>query len=255
MQKGICTYNVVAQRAEGSNKSEMVNQLLFGDIYEIMEISPDQKWLKIKTLYDNYEGHIDAKLHHTLEDYKPNAITQEVTVLYKGTQKYFIPAGCFVALAPDRKTIEITGNVFNIEGSLDDLHSSQDFNKLKSNALKYLTTPYLWGGKSNFGIDCSGLVQQVYKMNGIQLLRDAYQQATQGREVQFEERQPGDLAFFGESGKITHVGIVSENQEIIHAHGEVRIDTLDDKGILNKNINAYSHALLKINRIFNEVKV
>lgn len=252
---GICTYNVVAQRAEGSNKSEMVNQLLFGDIYEILEISPDHKWVKIKTLYDNYEGYIDAKLHHALEDYKPNAITQEVAVLHSSSLKLFVPAGCFVALSADRKTIEIAGNTFTIEGAIDDLHTSHDFYKLKNNALKYLSTPYLWGGKSNFGIDCSGLVQQVYKMNGIQLLRDAYQQATQGTEVRFEDRKPGDLAFFGESGKITHVGIVSENQEIIHAHGEVRVDVLDDKGILNKNINAYSHALLKINRIFNEVKV
>lgn len=251
MQKGICTYNVVAQRAEGSHKSEIVNQLLFGDIYEVLSLSPDQKWLQIKTLFDNYEGFIDAKLHYAVEDYQPSAITQDVGILSNTTSKIFIPAGCFLQLNHGNQ-VNIKDVTYTFAGTTEGLHTNLSFQKLKSNALKYMGTPYLWGGKSNFGIDCSGLVQQVYKMNGIQLLRDAYQQASQGTEVPFEDRRPGDLAFFGLSGKITHVGIVLENEEIIHAHGEVRIDVLDTKGILNKKINAYSHTLLKINRIFSE---
>ncbi|HTF82261.1 MAG TPA: C40 family peptidase [Cytophagales bacterium] len=252
MIKGISIYNVIPQRAEGSNKSEMVNQLLFGDIYEILSVSPDQKWLQIKTLYDNYEGFIDAKLHHAIEDYNPNAITQEVCILKDELRKIYIPAGCFLQLHADGSRIHILDTIFNITGTVDHLHTNPSYTRLKNNAYKFLGTPYLWGGKSNFGIDCSGFVQQVFKMSGIQLLRDAYQQATQGTEVLFEERQAGDLAFFGESGKITHVGLLLEHDEIIHAHGEVRIDSLDQHGILNKKINAYSHALLKINRIFSK---
>jgi cell wall-associated NlpC family hydrolase len=118
-------------------------------------------------------------------------------------------------------------------------------------ALLYLNTPYLWGGKTPFGIDCSGFTQMVYKLNGFNILRDASQQASQGEVLSFiEESSPGDLAFFDNNeGEITHVGIIMEDHRIIHAHGKVRIDLLDQSGIYNLDTKIHSHKLRMIKKI------
>ena len=111
--------------------------------------------------------------------------------------------------------------------------------------------PYLWGGKSTFGIDCSGLTQQVYKLGGYELPRDAYQQAELGEVLSFvEEAEPGDLAFFDNAdGKIIHVGIILGDYKIIHAHGKVRIDPFDSNGIFNTDSQKYSHKLRFIKKV------
>ena len=124
-------------------------------------------------------------------------------------------------------------------------------NNLVKTAFLYLNSPYLWGGKTPFGIDCSGFTQMVYKLNGYKLLRDASQQATQGDALSFiEESEPGDLAFFDNNeGHITHVGIIMEDHYIIHAHGKVRIDRLDHSGIYNVDRNLHTHKLRVIKKI------
>ena len=123
--------------------------------------------------------------------------------------------------------------------------------ELINTAYMYLNAPYLWGGKTLFGIDCSGFTQMVYKLNGYKLLRDASQQASQGEVLSFiEESEPGDLAFFdNEEGKIIHVGIMLENNYIIHASGKVRIDRLDHLGIYNAELNRHTHRLRVIKKI------
>ena len=118
-------------------------------------------------------------------------------------------------------------------------------------AYLFLNAPYLWGGKTIFGIDCSGFTQMVYKLNGHQLLRDASQQATQGDPLSFiEESEPGDLAFFdNEEGLITHVGIMLKDNHIIHASGKVRVDRIDHTGIYNNELRTHTHKLRVIKRI------
>jgi len=117
--------------------------------------------------------------------------------------------------------------------------------------MMYLNAPYLWGGRSPFGIDCSGFTQVIYKLNGFKLPRDASQQATIGETLSFiEESESGDLAFFdNEEGNIIHVGIMLENNNIIHASGKVRIDKIDHQGIFNSETNTYSHRLRLIKKI------
>ena len=127
----------------------------------------------------------------------------------------------------------------------------KDKSQLLKTAFSYLNAPYLWGGKTPFGIDCSGFTQMVYKLNGYRILRDASQQATQGEALSFiEESEPGDLAFFDNSeGHITHVGIIMPNNYIIHAHGKVRIDRLDHSGIYNEEKRQHTHKLRVIKKI------
>ena len=167
-----------------------------------------------------------------------------------------------------RKTKTVTENFINYQhngektllsiGSEIDTDNQEDtknnFDKenLKKTALEFLNVPYLWGGRSFFGIDCSGFTQIVYKVNGIQRPREAYQQAEAGEVLNFvEEAEIGDLAFFeNEEGRIIHVGIMLENQKIIHAHGKVRIDDLDCIGIFNKDQNKHTHKLRFVKRIF-----
>jgi cell wall-associated NlpC family hydrolase len=144
---------------------------------------------------------------------------------------------------------EINTQNYEFEGlKISGVKSKSD---LINTAYMYLNAPYLWGGKSVFGIDCSGFTQMVYKLNGYKLLRDAAQQASQGEVLSFiEESEPGDLAFFdNEEGKIIHVGIMLENNYIIHASGKVRIDRLDHLGIYNAELNRHTHRLRVIKKI------
>ncbi len=108
------------------------------------------------------------------------------------------------------------------------------------------------GRKTVFGTDCSGFTQTVYKILGIPLLRDAYQQAAQGETVSLlQEVRPGDLAFFDNpEGRITHVGIMLDEQRIIHASGKVRIDPIDNQGIVNADTGERTHQLRLIKRVF-----
>ena len=118
-------------------------------------------------------------------------------------------------------------------------------------AKSFLNAPYLWGGKTHFGIDCSGLMQQVLKVAGVKIPRDAYQQIECGEQINFEDREYGDLVFFkNKEGRIHHVGIISDKNKIIHAHGIVREDKIDEKGIFNKEKNAYTHTFDSLRRMY-----
>jgi cell wall-associated NlpC family hydrolase len=255
---GICCLSVVPVRAEPSERTEMVTQLLFGDLVVINSENDD--WYHIRIVYDNYEGWIDKKMilpvdgeefanlnnspvQHTMDivDIVKNISTGDLFPVLIGSSIRNISENHF--FVGDKK--------YQFMGQLTQHDYTINYSVILENARSFLNAPYLWGGKTPFGVDCSGFTQQVFKISGVKLLRDASQQATQGELVNFiSESEPGDLAFFdNDEGKIVHVGIVMDRQKIIHASGKVRIDTIDHQGIYNNDTKIYTHKLRLIKRI------
>lgn len=248
MDYGISNLSVVPLRAEASDVSEMVTQVLYGEHFKILETR--KKWSRIRLAFDSYEGWIDNKQYFPISEEDYSAFSKSALkfssdlvdfVTSADNQLFSICLGSTISAAPYLKH-HFEGK--SVSGTLPKSH-------LVETALLYLNTPYLWGGKTPFGIDCSGFTQMVYKLNGYSLLRDASQQATQGEALSFiEESEPGDLAFFdNEEGRITHVGIIMKDNYIIHAHGKVRIDRLDHSGIFNYEMRGHTHKLRVIKRI------
>ncbi len=265
--------SVVPVRATHSDKAEMTTQLLFGEIFTILQTSENQKWLEIHIYHDNYVGWIDIlqctfvsekyfkeyarrQANHKIFCGYTSLIQQKSTsrnypiMITKGAVIPFLKpfkGEIYEDFTIDRGIYSSVGLVFY--DKVKETNNNFLRNKTIKNAFEYLHTPYLWGGRSVFGIDCSGLIQQVFRSVGYYLPRDAYQQAEEGKLVNFDAKKQGDLAFFIRENKIIHVGIVLEDNKIIHARGQVRIDTLTETGILNENTNEYSHYLAFLKRI------
>ncbi len=258
MQYGITLLSLVPCRKEPSNVSEMVSQLLFGEIYSILE--ENEEWIKIKNASDNYESWINKKQHFPLSEtsFKKMCDTEMycngdlVQVIKNKTTNNNI-AVTIGAHLPMFKNNELVFDNYNFgfDGTAISIKEKKEADKIIQTAYMFLNSPYLWGGKSPFGIDCSGFTQLVYKLNGHFLPRDASQQVELGFPLSFvEESEAGDLAFFdNEEGNIVHVGILIDNQTIIHASGQVRIDKFDHYGIFHTERKKYSHHLRVIKRI------
>lgn len=255
MSFGICHLSVVPVRKEPSDKSEMTTQLLFGETVAISESY--QGWLKIRIITDNYEGWIDGKQILKIESDTFNEIEKSdkqlsldlVQVVHMSRQKVIpLLMGSTLPGLKD-KVFRIVNDEYHYDGMLSDRNGSRE--KIIEYALMYLNAPYLWGGKTPFGIDCSGLVQMVYRLNGIPLLRDAAEQAEQGEMLSFiSDALPADLLFFDNAdGDIIHTGILLPDGKIIHASGKVRIDKVDHQGIFNEEQKKYTHHLRLIKRI------
>lgn len=240
MKYGVTPLGIVPMRLEPSHRSEMVSQLLYGEFFAVVE--KRSSWIRICTYLDNYQGWVDEKQIVYITDKQMKTLSRRALKFTMDNSRVqdtsdtsvFIPKGSLVSSTPILKQ--------RYKGKRFDALTPD---KIVQMAMSYLNTPYLWGGRTPFGIDCSGFVQMVYRLCGITIPRDASQQVKHGKVLSFlEECSPGDLAFFDdENGQIIHVGIVLADHQIIHAHGRVRIDSIDHGGIYNFETNQYSHHL------------
>ena len=240
-----CLVSVSPLRKEPKDSAEMISQLLFGEIVKIHSILGP--WVEVTTLVDDYKGFVDSKHLLPLSD-EDTLNWQETYINQQNINKQIttpwgnqtISCGSFIGPSPSFKIGD-----YSFDCPADAKELNRDIV-----LINLINTPYLWGGKSSFGIDCSGLSQLFFRLSGINLPRDAYQQAEIGKAITFGNHQKNDLAFFeNKDGKIIHVGIIQENNKIIHASGRVRIDGLDETGIFNTEINQYTHFLSFIKKI------
>ena len=253
MEYGICNLAVVPMRAEPSDRSEVVSQLLFGEAFEITEWT--DKWARILTANDQYTGWVDrlqfAMLGHM--DYKQHTAKPAPLTYRAVTQAWKVNDNSVLYLAAGSSLAFLTGTISHIANQkFEIIGEIGETDSIENIARSYLNVPYLWGGRTHFGIDCSGFTQVVYKMCGIQIKRDASLQALEGKPVALLNNATlGDLAFFDNiEGRITHVGIMLNNHQIIHASGKVKIETIDVKGIYSEDLKRYTHKLKLIRRFF-----
>jgi len=252
MQRVICLLPIIPIRKEPNHRSEQTSQLIFGEKADVQ--NQKDNWIEIKTLFDSYEGWIDANSVEVLDSRDPiqsAIITSEpITICEHKGQKIYLTAGSEIPIPDSSHWFQYQGNNFKLIDPVP-IKKETSATAILETAFKFLNAPYLWGGRSVFGIDCSGFVQIVFKIHGIPLPRDAKDQAKVGEIFEsIDDIVQGDLVFFdNKEGKITHVGIALNNNQIIHASLSVKIDKLDQNGIFSLRRNEYTHSLSHIRHI------
>lgn len=252
MNKAICLVPVAPMRAEAVHKGEQVSQLVFGDVCDILDANAH--FLLVRAIYDGYEGWCQKTQVHELSNeaaHFPTVLTGKwVSDIYVNDKLMKVPFGSNIGFCTGKPAI-VGPYIIHTKEEGYSVPLKPNMQRIREFALEYLNTAYQWGGRTVFGVDCSGFTQMIYKFCGIPLLRDASQQATRGEVVDFlQEATLGDLAFFdNEEGSITHVGIMLSNSEIIHASGKVRIDKMDQAGIVNSETDMRTHRLRIIKKI------
>ena len=252
MEKFICENVYVPLRSGPSHRSEMLSQVLFGEKYHIIDHAGH--WMKIESLFDKFTGWIDTNhLHQTPENDDSDGLVLNRSLLcFKNDKtRMVLEAGCEV-YEPDfeNKTFSVGSDTFTTCNEFNNSYISISGSPADI-AMKFVNSPYIWGGRIPSGMDCSGFTQLVYKICGRQIPRNSWMQAEIGEPITFiEETKPGDLVFFdNERGKISHVGMIFAKGLVIHASGRVRIDSIDHQGIFKPEIKGYSHKLRTIRRI------
>ena len=248
MQYGICPLGIVPLRTEPSDIAEMLSQLLYGEFFRILE--ERKKWSRVRTVLDHCEGWVDNRqicriTEDQFDQHQKNIpVFSSDLIEYVTDHKQLIP----VPLGSVLNGIELLGHEHQGEATC----GQKDKSSLVEMSFLYLNAPFLWGGKSPFGIDSGGFTQMVYRLNGYRLGRKPVDQARQGESLSFiEESEPGDLAFFDNpEGAIDHVGIIMGDNYIIHAYGQVRVDRIDHSGIYNNSLRRHTHKLRVIKKIF-----
>ena len=255
MKYGISKISIIPVRADKTEQSEMVTQILFGEMFQIIE--EDKNWVFVKLIEDGYQGWLSADSFTGISDDEfmalnksESKIVRKLFETVKNVTKQEILILPFGSVLP---RFNVTDSSFAITDTRYELQQDDDIKDYDISYLakQFLNAPYLWGGKNPMGIDCSGFTQLIYKAMQIQIPRDASQQVNLGQTINFvNDARLGDLAFFdNDEGSITHVGVVLNNNEIIHSSIKVRIDKLDQQGIFNKEFNRYTHKLRVIKRI------
>lgn len=259
MKYGLCELAVVPVRIQPGDQYEMINQLIFGDVVVVMD--KHKNWLLIETADDQYDGWIDEKQIIPIDINQYDKLMSldrfyclEFSAVCKsnnGSNNLILPMGSRIPSFANGQ-FQLNGSQYGFEGNFRNADKKASRNDISNIAKMYQGAPYLWGGRSPFGIDCSGFTQIVFKICKIFLPRDSSQQVMAGNTVNFiHEAKPGDLAFFGnEDGKIIHVGIILDENKIIHASGKVRIDSIDHQGIFNAELNQYTHQLRIVKSFF-----
>jgi gamma-D-glutamyl-L-lysine dipeptidyl-peptidase len=252
----VCNVSVAPLRHDPSHRSEMVSQLLFGESFHCFE--KQDGFRKIKLDFDGYEGWMDEKQFAFLNEEQYQEIIGSPLMLSSDLAQIALFRNSLITILMgstlrtiNDRTVKLGSDEYVYEGNLRDTSAPRNRHKLIEDAFVYLNAPYLWGGRSPFGIDCSGFTQMVYKLSGISLKRDARLQAEEGHTIHLAaEAEPGDLAFFdNENGDITHTGIILENGQVIHSSGRVKVDKLDHHGIFSDELGKYTHNLRIIKRL------
>jgi cell wall-associated NlpC family hydrolase len=261
MTRGIATAAYIPIRKDPSSSSEMTSQLLFGEVFNILD-SLAPAWLRIKNHFDDYEGWIsrdavtrlDTESSEILEQSQTFILNRRFAALKKESSQdeLVIPAGSTLHIDGNEPSRVFAGQWYRIDSPLEPLPGDTPAG-LQRLAGEWLSSPYIWGGKSTFGTDCSGLVQSLFASMGYSLKRDTSEQHKEGRTVNLlAESMAGDLVFFdNEEGVIMHVGVLLDPNHVLHASGQVRIDPIDHQGIYNETMGSYSHKLRLIKRIIN----
>lgn len=257
---GVCRLSVVSVKAKAEADSHQVTQLLFGEHYEVLTPSADKAWLRIRLFFDLAEGWISRLQHHSISreyfdqinqaDFK---ITTDISssILYKKSHLSIL-MGSIVPIS--QSELFKMEEQFAFNGESKGLGQKRDFEYMRGILMKYLNAPEEVGGKTPFGIDAAGLNQMVFKISGYMLSHALDRQASQGKKVhEIDVARPGDLAFFkDQGGNIHHSGLLLGEGRIIHVHGHVRVDYINDEGILNQETKIYTHTLFSLRRILSE---
>ena len=252
MEYGISILALIPLRKEPKDQSEMVSQILFGQHFKILKIQ--NNWTYIKLSADHYEGWICSKqyLEITYEDYDNielndfNIVSDSFSNIINIDTNEIIPITIGATLPYFSKgNFRIRSHKYSYNGSV----ASKNKIDLIKYTFQFLNAPYLWGGKSVLGIDCSGFTQQVYGLSGYNIPRDAYQQERIGKAILYENRKSSDIVFFLKNNRIHHVGILINKNQIIHASGKVRIDGFNEMGIIHNKSKLLTHHFHSIRRI------
>ena len=270
MVKGIILHSIVPLRAEGSEESEQLTQLLFGETVDVLEEA--ERWIRVRNDADRMEGWVDFKMLTKMSDDEFRDYSSRLehsTAMVRMPMAYAlsrnngqtIPMAAGTRLC-DYKTADgyghfsILGVPFTIDPGMvleAPLPLNQD--SLMNLSRLFLNTPYLWGGKNALGMDCSGLTQVLLSLMGVQILRNASEQATQGTSVEtLRDAQPCDLVFFDKKGRVTHVGILLTNDTVLHCSGRVKVEKIDEEGIVSSEnytlyrVGDHTHHLHSIKR-------
>jgi gamma-D-glutamyl-L-lysine dipeptidyl-peptidase len=255
MEYAVIAVPAAPVRRKPNHRKEMVSQLLFGESVKVLR-TEGNLWVKIRSLHDGYEGWITNTMLQPIDEKlakstNPFATTDMLSIISIGDKQMNIPVGSSLPFFENGK-----GRLGNVEYSFSGHYFKRDEQRPSAELVKQLTAswlnaPYLWGGRTPLGVDCSGFVQIIFKLMGIDLPRDAWQQAQEGKTVKkIADSQAGDLAFFDNNEDIVHVGILLGDGLIIHSSGKVRIDGIDKKGITNKNTGSVNIRLRAIKRFW-----